>query len=144
MGPNQSVNGENEAPDGHPDQGIDERLGGENAAVDRPNPHIRRSIHGSAPGEIERILATQAPAPARLAPTAPQDLGPCLYFGPAGERCDRRAVQDGFCSKHQPGAKPLVSSSKPTKVMAAAIAIIGILLPYLIDLLRELARLFPR
>jgi Family of unknown function (DUF5763) len=78
----------------------------------------------------------------RLQP--PQDLGPCLYFGPAGERCDRRAVQDGFCSKHQPGAKPLVSSSKPTKVMAAAIAIIGILLPYLIDLLRELARLFPR
>src|ERR1700722_19271843 len=32
----------------------------------------------------------------------PADLGPCLYLGPAGQRCDRRAARDGFCSRHQP------------------------------------------
>jgi hypothetical protein len=141
MQPNQSVNGEDEALGGAYSEDPE---GGFAESEEDANPRVRRSIHGSAPGDIEAILAQHAPEPVRVAPAAPQDLGPCLYFGPAGERCDRRAVQDAFCSRHQPGARPLVPSTNPKKVMAAAIAIIGILLPYLIDLLRELARLFPR
>jgi hypothetical protein len=97
-------------------------------------------IHGSAPRALEQIIAAQAGS----RPAAPaSDEGPCLYFGPAGERCGRRAVHDGFCSQHQGGASPIVSRNSK-KAMAAAVAIIGLLLPYLIDLLRELARILPR
>lgn len=142
MRPDLSVNGENEAPDGDYGEEADD---GSAELQSVANPPIPRSIHGTAPGDIEAILAQHAPEPVRVVPAAPQDLGPCLYFGPAGERCDRRAVHDGFCSRHQPGAKPAAASSTDRKkVMAAAIAIIGILLPYLIDLLRELARFFAR
>src|SRR6202008_830858 len=35
--------------------------------------------------------------------TSDVDLGPCLYFGPPGQRCDRRASKDGFCSRHHAG-----------------------------------------
>ena len=31
------------------------------------------------------------------------DQGPCLYFGPQGQRCDRPAIADGFCARHLPG-----------------------------------------
>src|ERR1700678_2621518 len=27
--------------------------------------------------------------------------GACLYFGPRGERCTRRALASGFCSRHR-------------------------------------------
>ncbi len=39
----------------------------------------------------------------------PQPLvkGPCLYLGPQGQRCDRPAIEDGFCARHAPGAVDL-------------------------------------
>jgi hypothetical protein len=30
------------------------------------------------------------------------DQGPCLYFGPQGQRCDRPAIAYGFCARHLP------------------------------------------
>jgi hypothetical protein len=30
--------------------------------------------------------------------------GPCLYLGPRGQRCDRPALEDGFCALHSPDA----------------------------------------
>jgi hypothetical protein len=30
------------------------------------------------------------------------DQGPCLYFGPQGQRCDRPAIANGFCARHLP------------------------------------------
>jgi len=30
------------------------------------------------------------------------DQGPCLYFGPQGQRCDRPAIANGFCPRHLP------------------------------------------
>jgi hypothetical protein len=84
------------------------------------------------------------------------DQGPCLYFGPQGQRCDRRAVANGFCRRHLPaqldqsarfGAaspeQPGVTSpsSKPfARVIAVGIAIFAALWPVIADLLREIFR----
>src|ERR1700691_4554760 len=76
------------------------------------------------------------------------DQGPCLYFGPQGQRCDRRAVADGFCRRHlsaqlgetaQPGVAR--SGSKPfARVIAVGIAIFAALWPVIAELLREIFR----
>lgn len=74
-----------------------------------------------------------------------QDEGPCLYLGPAGQRCDRRALKGGFCAWHQPGAerrKPAADSSQRSKRLAAAIAIIAALWPVLMQFLHALAKFF--
>jgi hypothetical protein len=76
------------------------------------------------------------------------DQGPCLYFGPQGQRCDRRAVADGFCRRHLPAqlglpSQPGVarSGSKPfARVIAVGIAIFAALWPVIADLLREIFR----
>jgi hypothetical protein len=84
------------------------------------------------------------------------DQGPCLYFGPQGQRCDRRALADGFCARHlpaqlgqsaqagatspeRPGAASL--GSKPFgRIIAIGIAIFAALWPVVADLLREIIR----
>jgi hypothetical protein len=78
--------------------------------------------------------------------TTAQDLGPCLYLGPAGQRCSRRAVNDGFCAVHQPGqsgqSRPAVRrpAAKSSRVVAAILGILGVLWPLLADLVREITR----
>jgi hypothetical protein len=80
-------------------------------------------------------------------PTAQTDLGPCLYFGPAGQRCDRRATAGGFCARHQPkGAGALgetrsVSIPQISKRALGAAGILAVVWPILYDLIRELLRL---
>ena len=76
------------------------------------------------------------------------DQGPCLYFGPQGQRCDRRAVADGFCRRHLPAqlgeaSQPGVarSGSKPfARVIAVGIAMFAALWPVIAELLREIFR----
>ena len=70
------------------------------------------------------------------------DLGPCLYLGAAGQRCYRRAVKDGFCALHQPGAAAIRRVVKPAKWVAAIGGIVGVLWPYIYDFLHELFRIF--
>jgi hypothetical protein len=65
--------------------------------------------------------------------------GPCLYFGPRGERCGRPALQGGFCSRHQPGGG-LRSGKRPAKLVAAVLAALGLLWPLLGDIVREVFR----
>jgi hypothetical protein len=79
--------------------------------------------------------------PAHLAASgaAKADLGPCLYLGPAGQRCDERAFETGYCARHQTGAAPPIVAG--SKVVAASVGIIGLLWPYLADLVREIIRL---
>jgi hypothetical protein len=68
------------------------------------------------------------------------DLGPCLYLGPRGQRCGRRATKAGFCAIHQPGAA-LAGISKPSKKLAASLlAIVAVIWPYLADIVREVIR----
>lgn len=71
------------------------------------------------------------------------DQGPCLYLGPQGQRCGRRALRDGFCSNHLPGSAASInakSSAPSKKIIAALIAISGLLWPLVADIVREVLR----
>lgn len=104
------------------------------------------AVHGNPSGEVEQLLAAGAPI------QPPEgDLGPCLYLGEAGQRCTRRAVVDGFCRVHQgqrdhldPEAQASGGTSARiaarSKVLAAIVGLVGILLPYVFDLTREILR----
>lgn len=69
------------------------------------------------------------------------DLGPCLYLGPAGQRCDRRATRDGFCQRHQPGASVTSAPFFTPKKLAAFLIALAMLWPELTRFLSALARL---
>lgn len=113
----------------------------------------------------ERLGWVDAPKPPQLSPPlqpaetaaartsrgpdgapAGADQGPCLYFGPAGQRCDRRAIASGYCSKHQPaslsGVQPSLSIPQISKRALGAAGILAVLWPILFDFIRELLRLF--
>ena len=65
--------------------------------------------------------------------------GPCLYLGPAGQRCSRQALAGGFCAVHGHGGRAR-SIKNPARVLAAAGAAAALLWPYLEDVVRELIR----
>jgi|GEM_PF-2357393 len=68
----------------------------------------------------------------------------CLYFGPAGERCYRPALDNGFCPRHQPNASPTAprdESRARKKKAAATVGIIAALWPLVEELLRQIFRL---
>jgi hypothetical protein len=71
--------------------------------------------------------------------SGPEELGPCLFLGPAGERCSRRALEGGFCGVHQPGGIAKLIAA-PGRVFAATITIVVLLWPYIADLVREIIR----
>jgi hypothetical protein len=82
-------------------------------------------------------------------PTAPPvgivskgaDQGPCLYLGPRGQRCDRRATNAGFCAIHQPDGVAASGISKPSKkFIASLLAIAAVVWPYLADIVKEVIR----
>jgi hypothetical protein len=69
------------------------------------------------------------------------DQGPCLYLGPAGQRCKARALAGGFCARHGLNASPreaavAMSPRKLIAILAAAIA----LWPILADVVRAILR----
>ena len=69
------------------------------------------------------------------------DQGPCLYLGPAGQRCKARARAGGFCARHGLNAGPreaavALSPRKLLAILAAAIA----LWPILADIVRAILR----
>jgi len=84
------------------------------------------------------------------------DQGPCLYFGPQGQRCSRPAIANGFCARHMPAqlgesANPSAASyarpggaalgSRPlARIVAIGVAIFAALWPIVADLLREIIR----
>ncbi len=66
------------------------------------------------------------------------DVGPvCLYLGANGRRCERVAVQGGFCERHNPEreSKPLISVAR---VFAALLLVFALLWPLIADVLREM------
>jgi hypothetical protein len=88
-------------------------------------------------------IPTPSPSPQSNSP----EQGPCLYFGPRGQRCSRRALAGGFCAIHQPGGAPGVPggvpgpTSKPSKkFIASVLAIVAVIWPYLADIVREVIR----
>jgi hypothetical protein len=68
------------------------------------------------------------------------DQGPCLYLGPNGQRCDRRALAGGYCASHRPGAIGLPKIALSKRTLAVIAAVVGILWPYIADLAREIIR----
>ena len=88
------------------------------------------SIHGDP--EVEGLSLPTADGGA--------DQGPCLYFGPGGRRCNRQAIEGGFCEQHQPGAKPVGQGAIGMRRVVAILAALAALLPWLVDLVRELIR----
>jgi hypothetical protein len=95
------------------------------------------------PDDYGRDFGIATPSPAGPRPNN-ADQGPCLYFGPRGQRCNRRALAGGFCPIHQPAGAPggiPGSTSKPSKkFIASALAIVAVIWPYLADILREVIR----
>jgi Family of unknown function (DUF5763) len=73
--------------------------------------------------------------------TLASDLGPCLYLGPAGQRCNRRATRDGFCSRHQPDAPTASTPFFTPKKLAAFLIALAMLWPEITRFLSALARL---
>ena len=71
-------------------------------------------------------------------PAAHKNWGPCLYFGPSGQRCAKPALEGGFCAVHSPGSSAITPNRR--RVLAAVAAIIGILWPYVDDVVREIIR----
>jgi len=94
--------------------------------------HDLRSDRESS-GEVEV-------APIRNSPLASSaDRKPCLYLGPAGQRCSKGALHDGFCAAHGPHACKSIGPT-PARFWAAAAAITGLLWPYLEFIVREIIR----
>jgi hypothetical protein len=81
-------------------------------------------------------------APGR--PPVVTNQGPCLYLGPSGQRCSRRAIDGSFCARHQPlGSRTrALTPGRVSRRAAAGVGVLAVLWPVLADLIRELLRLF--
>lgn len=64
--------------------------------------------------------------------------GPCLYLGPRGQRCDRPALENGFCIRHSPDAIAL-GPGIWFRRLAALIVAAAILWPIIQAFLEELS-----
>jgi hypothetical protein len=84
---------------------------------------------------VSEISSSQA---SRI-PAAVKNWGPCLYLGPSGQRCAKPALEGGFCAVHSPGSGVAITPNR-RRVLAAVAAIIGILWPYVDDVVREIIR----
>lgn len=67
-------------------------------------------------------------------------LGSCLYFGPAGQRCDRPAIKDGFCARHQSGVVSETAKAPLPRRVVAILTLLVALWPLVADLIRQVIR----
>jgi hypothetical protein len=95
------------------------------------NDRIER-LELEIPEEIESASVAQV--------GQPPAHGPCLYFGPQGERCSRPALAGGYCARHHSDPTFRSPGRNYTRVLAATIALVLIVWPYVSDLVRELVR----
>jgi hypothetical protein len=70
-----------------------------------------------------------------------QSQGPCLYFGPQGQRCARPALEGGFCAQHAQGItkKPGSHRGLP-QIVGAGIGILAAMWPIIFDVVRSIIR----
>jgi hypothetical protein len=64
----------------------------------RPPPEVAEALERARLGGRGGPGGVVAARDARAAEAV--NYGPCLYFGPRGERCERRATATGFCARH--------------------------------------------
>jgi hypothetical protein len=74
----------------------------------------------------------------RANPAARVAHGPCLYLGPQGQRCDRPALEDGFCAIHSQDAV-VPGPGIWFRRLAALLVAAAILWPIIEALLEELS-----
>lgn len=64
--------------------------------------------------------------------------GPCLYLGPRGQRCDRPALEGGFCARHTADAID-IGPWTWFRRLAALLVVVAILWPIVEAFLDELS-----
>jgi hypothetical protein len=84
---------------------------------------------------------TAEPFNSGFAPSPVTDQGPCLYLGPAGQRCGRRAQEGGFCAQHQPGSPSAQMPVVSPRRVGIILMILALLWPILLDIVRAVIRL---
>lgn len=110
-----------------------------------------RRAPGDGPSTLE-IPTGRPPGPGVSSQASSVQVGasqgvnrlPCLYFGPAGERCNRPALDSGFCARHQANASPTAlpdESRTRKKKTIATLGIIATLWPLVEELIRQIFRL---
>lgn len=86
---------------------------------------------------------------AQLTASRAGDFGPCLYFGPRGERCTRPALEGGFCARHahssqkttgEPEEESGIAPVLTPKRLGALIAAAAALWPFVADVVKEILR----
>jgi len=118
-------------------------------SVNAPSASASRPADGRmSPGEWSEIQAEDSLRTAQ-GTTIPEGLpgrvsesprGSCLYFGPAGQRCNRPALRGGFCARHQPGTVLDAPAKRLPRRTAAVLALLAAIWPLVADLVRELMR----
>jgi hypothetical protein len=107
-------------------------------SITQPNDFGIGSV--AKPDDYGRDFGIPTPPPVGIVSKG-ADQGPCLYLGPRGQRCDRRATNAGFCAIHQPDGAATSGISKPSKkFIASLLAIAAVVWPYLADIVREVIR----
>jgi hypothetical protein len=68
----------------------------------KPPPEVVEAVERARVGGRSGSGGVVAAGAARAASAGAEavNYGPCLYFGPRGERCERRATATGFCARH--------------------------------------------
>jgi hypothetical protein len=99
--------------------------------------NVNAGLAGDQPYDADSEFSVSEPPSTPVA----GDLGPCLYLGPAGQRCSRRAVEGGFCARHQPDGSQVLSIPQVSRRTVALLGLLAVLWPVLADLIRELMRL---
>src|SRR5215469_11292978 len=89
------------------------------------------------PPDLEPLPeAAETPSTAKARPA----LGPCLYLGPAGQRCRKPAIAGGYCPRHHVDPELKAEGRDYTRVVVATVALVIIIWPYVSDLVRDLIR----
>lgn len=80
--------------------------------------------------------------PEAEAPRSPVEqswaYGPCLYLGRNGQRCERSALEGGYCARHTPGGEQ-AGPGVWFRRLAALLVAGAILWPIIEDFLNELS-----
>jgi hypothetical protein len=94
------------------------------------------SVPADTPEDDPHPVASES----SLGKTGNSSQGSCLYFGPAGQRCDRPAIKEGFCARHQPGAASEAARTPLPRRVVAILTLLAAMWPLVADLVRQVIR----
>lgn len=124
------------------------RYGGMRGASGRPGADawsLPRPADTATIPQAETPQVRTSAKPTRFSSAGTANRLMCLYLGPAGERCDEPARDNGFCPRHQPNASataPRDEGRARKKKAAATVGIIAAMWPIVEEILRAIFHLF--